>query len=97
MKFFFTGVAAALTMLMAPALEAQQISYTAVDLGALGGNSSAGSAVNSSGQVTGAAFIQDDAAENAFISGGTGRCRCGIWGRWAARTASGRRSTPTAR
>jgi probable HAF family extracellular repeat protein len=62
------GLCALLWWNVPAALQAQLL-YSVVDLDTLGGTSSAGNAVNSNGQVTGAADLVDDDAQNAFLSG----------------------------
>ncbi|MFL6530351.1 MAG: hypothetical protein ACJ8KX_07760 [Chthoniobacterales bacterium] len=46
--------------------------YSVLDLGTLGGTTSAGNALNQDGRVTGAGYTVDDAAQVAFISGANG-------------------------
>src|SRR5438067_1590722 len=59
-----------LTLCLAPAGLAQ--TYTIVDLGTLGGSQSGGAGINTSGQVTGYAFLSGNSAFHAFLySGGS--------------------------
>src|SRR4051812_31750466 len=60
-----------LLIALAP-LHAQQRLYFVTDLGTLGGTASAGNALNQSGQVTGAATLDDDNQQMAFLSGADG-------------------------
>lgn len=46
--------------------------YTVTDLGTLGGTTSSGTALSDTSQVSGSAYIADDAAQNAFLSGANG-------------------------
>src|SRR3954453_23133447 len=65
-------VCGVLSLLIALApLHAQPL-YVVRDLGTLGGTSSAGNALNQSGQVTGAANLEDDTAQMAFLSASDG-------------------------
>src|SRR4051794_24678099 len=57
-----------LLIALAP-LHAQQPLYLVTDLGTLGGSVSAGNAINQSGQVTGAATVEEDHQQVAFVSG----------------------------
>lgn len=56
-------------LVFCPAALKAQSTYTVVDLGTLGGTTSAGNALNGNGVVTGAAFLFGDEAQNAFITG----------------------------
>lgn len=62
-------VCGAFSLLLALASLRAQPLYVVHDLGTLGGTSSAGNALNDSGQVTGAANLEDDTAQMAFVSG----------------------------
>ncbi|GAT31488.1 PEP-CTERM protein-sorting domain-containing protein [Terrimicrobium sacchariphilum] len=62
-------LAAALAFQAAP-LHAQ--SYTAIDLGTLGGASSRANGINASGQIVGSAYTSGNSAEHATLFSGTG-------------------------
>ena len=61
----------ALLLSAACAVHAQGL-YSVLDLGTLGGTTSAGNAINENGEVTGTAYLPEDAGQNAFLTGPDG-------------------------